>query len=270
MKEVIREHNANNLFSVEGKVIMIAGGGGLGTCLGKAFIENGAHVVFTARRQMKLDILENELIECGLKNSDYELYIMDQRNKSEIEKTMAKIKEKNKTIDVLFNTIGIAPNDTAEDFPEDQVKNVIDTNLNAVIYTTQVVGKEMIKNRKGKIINIGSVAGYTPHTYISMPYQAAKAGVHQATKAFAVAWGKYNVNVNCIAPTWIRTPMVDDKPENYLKAVVDMHEFGRMAEADDFVGAGIFLASDASNFITGNVLYVDGGWSAGKPVKFDD
>lgn len=270
MKEIIRTHDISDLFSVKDKVIMITGGGGLATCLGKAFIQNGAHVVFTCRRNMKLNILEEDLKEYGFNEADYELYIMDQRVKAEIEKVVATVKEKNGRIDVLINTAGIAPNDTAENFDAEQVKNIVDTNLLAAIYTTQAVGKVMIKNGSGKIINIGSIAGHLPHTYISMPYQAAKAGVHQMTKAFAVAWGKYDINVNCIAPTWLKTPMTEEKPENYKKAVVGMHEFGRMADADDFVGAAIFLASDASNFVTGHVLFVDGGWSAGKPLSYEE
>ena len=268
MKDIIRTHRISELFSVQGKVVMIAGGGGLGTCFGKAFLENGAHVIFTAKRETKLELLKTELHKSGFSKTDYELYLMDQRNKDEIEAVVAKIQEKNGTLDVLFNMAAIAPNDTAENFAAHEVQNIIDTNLTGAIYTTQAVGKVMIEQGSGKIIQIGSVAGYTTHSYESMPYEASKAGVHQITRSFAVAWGKYNVNVKCIAPTWIMTPMLEDEPQHYLDAVNEMHEFGRMAETDDLVGAAIFLASDASNYISGHILYVDGGWTAGKPLSY--
>lgn len=268
MKQVVTTHRIEELFSLKDKVIMIAGGGGLGTCFGKAFLENGAKVVFTARRTVKLDEVEQQLKAGGFDEKDYGLFIMDQRNKAEIEEAVSKAVERFGRIDVMVNTAAIAPNDSAEHFEADIVRNIVDTNLTAAIYTTQVVGNQMIKQGGGKIIEIGSIAGYTTHSYESLPYEATKAGVHQMTKSFATAWGKYNINVNCIAPTWIMTPMLDDEPQRYLDAVNDMHEFERMAETDDLVGAAIFLASDASNYVTGHILFVDGGWSAGKPIVY--
>ncbi len=266
MKEIIREHNVSNLFSVKDKVIMIAGSGGLGIHIGKSLMENGACVLFTARNKQKLEKLTNDLLEENFKNFD--TFLLDQRDKCQIEEVVGEIEKKYNGIDVLFNTAAIAPNDKAEDFGEELIEDVIDINLVGAIFVTQVVGKAMIKKGGGKIINIGSVAGLICHSYESMPYEAAKAGVHQITKTFATAWGKYNINVNCIAPTWIMTPMLEDESQSYLDAAVKMHEFGRMAYPDDFVGTAIFLASDASNYISGHVLVVDGAWSVAKPIQY--
>ena len=142
---------------------------------------------------------------------------------------------------------------------------MIDVNVTGIILITQVVGKTMIANGGGHIIEIGSIGGLECHSYRSMPYEATKAAVHQLTKSFATAWAHYNINVNCIAPTWINTPLVDFAAGPVMEAVRKQHFFGRIAEVEDFLGAALFLASDASTYVTGHILTVDGGWSVSKP-----
>ncbi|MBF0528928.1 MAG: SDR family oxidoreductase, partial [Deltaproteobacteria bacterium] len=120
--------------------------------------------------------------------------------------------------------------------------------------------------KKGKIINIGSIAGLMAHTMRSMPYAASKAGVHQVTRTFAAELAEHGVNVNSIAPTWVNTPMVQGKDPSYYENIYKMTPFGRMLEPIELVGAAIFLASDASSFVTGQVINVDGGWSCSKAL----
>ena len=145
----------------------------------------------------------------------------------------------------------------------------INLDLNAVYFMSKEVAKVMKAQGGGKIIEIGSIGGLECHSFRSMPYEATKAAIHQLTKSFATAWAHYNINVNCIAPTWINTPLVDFAAGDMRKAIIDQHFFGRIAETDDFLGAAIFLSSDASNYVTGHVLAVDGGWSVSKPWRLD-
>lgn len=106
------------------------------------------------------------------------------------------------------------------------------------------------------------------HTMESMPYDTSKAGVHHLTKIMASELAKYHINVNAVAPTWILTPMMASKPKSYEQAVASATPFERYAESEELLGAIYYLSSDASNFVTGQILAVDGGWSASKPVRY--
>lgn len=267
MKPVVAERNIAKLFSVKDKVVLIAGAGGLGGYLARGFAENGASVVVTDVVPGKAQGVAESLQSQGFRCRGYEL---DQTKKADIEAVVQDIVKTQGRIDALINTAAIAPCYPAEDFPEDELRKVIDINLTAAILTSQVVGRQMMAQQYGKIVNIGSIAGVMCHSYESMPYECTKAAVHQMTKSMACAWGKYNVNVNAIAPTWIMTPMLDDCPPEYFTAVDSMHEFGRMSRVEDFFGTAVYLVTDASNFISGHVLLVDGGWSTARPVQYKD
>ena len=128
------------------------------------------------------------------------------------------------------------------------------------------VGKVMIRQGGGKIVNIGSIAGAFCHTYLSMPYECSKAAVHQFTRSLAVTWAKYNINVNCIAPTWVYTPMLEGFQGDTYQKIIQQHPAGRLAEVNDFLGLAIYLSTPASDYVTGQVIYVDGGWTSGKPI----
>ena len=267
MKEVIHEKQIKDLFSVKEKVVLITGAGGLGSALAYGYLANGATVILASRTQRKVQKVVDHLLAKGYK--DCEAFTFDQTVKGQCEELAQKIVAKYGKIDVLVNTAGIAICHPAEEFPEEDIRKIIDVNLTSAMFITQAVGKTMIRRHQGKIIHIGSIGGKLVHTFESMVYQSTKAGLHQMVSAFAVAWGQYNINVNCIAPTWINTPMLNGVPVSYYENVNKMHVFGRMAEPDDFVGTTIFLSSEASNFITGHTLMVDGGWSAGKPLSYD-
>ena len=264
MKPVVEERNIAKLFSVRGKVVLITGAGGLGGYLAKGFAENGAHVVVTDVVPGRAQALADSLCERGFACRGC---VLDQTDKAAVEAVVQSIVNGQGRIDALINTAAIAPCHPAEEFPEDELRRVIDVNLTAAVLTSQVVGRQMIAQQYGKIVNIGSIAGVMCHSYESMPYECTKAAVHQMTKSLACAWGRYNVNVNAIAPTWIMTPMLDDCPPEYFDAVDSMHEFGRLSRVEDFFGTAVYLVTDASNFISGHVLLVDGGWSTARPVQ---
>mgnify|MGYP000155264581 FL=1 len=260
VKPVVEERNIAKLFSVQGKVVLITGAGGLGGYLARGFAENGARVVVTDVVPGRAQGLQEKGFACRS-------YQLDQTDKAATEAVVQDIVKAEGRIDALINTAAIAPCHPAEEFPEDELRRVIDINLTAAVLTSQAVGRQMIAQQYGKIVNIGSIAGVMCHSYESMPYECTKAAVHQMTKSLACAWGCYNVNVNAIAPTWIMTPMLDDCPPEYFEAVDSMHEFGRMSRVEDFFGTAVYLVTDASNFISGHVLLVDGGWSTARPVQ---
>ena len=193
MKPVVEERNIAKLFSVQGKVVLITGAGGLGGYLARGFAENGARVVVTDVVPGRAQGLQEKGFACRS-------YQLDQTDKAATEAVVQDIVKAEGRIDALINTAAIAPCHPAEEFPEDELRRVIDINLTAAVLTSQAVGRQMIAQQYGKIVNIGSIAGVMCHSYESMPYECTKAAVHQMTKSLACAWGRYNVNVNAIAP----------------------------------------------------------------------
>mgnify|MGYP002590864552 CR=1 FL=1 len=267
VKEIVRTTKIQDLFSVKDKVVLIGGAGGLGSYLAKGFLDNGAYVILADNAAGKAESVRAKLAADGLVCCD--AYQVDQTKKEQVQSMVNDIVAKHQRIDVFFNTAALCWNEDTEDFQEEGIRTMIDVNITSAILFTQVVGKVMIAQGGGKIIQIGSIGGLECHSFRSMPYEATKAAVHQLTKSFATAWAHYNINVNCIAPTWINTPLVDFAAGDMRKAIIDQHFFGRIAEVEDFLGAAIFLASDASAYVTGHVLAVDGAWSVSKPWRLE-
>ena len=166
-------------------------------------------------------------------------------------------------IDILVNNAGVNVTQWAVDVTEEAWDRVIDTNLKALFFCAQAVGRVMIQQKKGKIINISSQTGT-----IAIPQRAAycssKGGVNQLTKLLAIEWAHYNINVNAIAPTFIETPFTKPmfEKEGFREYVLGNIPLGRVGKPDDVTGAVVYLASEASNLVTGHILLVDGGWTA--------
>lgn len=261
MKEKTTQYKLSKLFDLKGKLAIISGVGGIGTTLAKAFGINGAKIVITDLKDRILENAKNEISVLGIKTDAYE---MDVTKKDNIKKVFEEIKKKYEIIDILINTSGIGINEKAIKFKEKDIDNILNVNLKGTILCDQIAGMIMVKQKKGKIINIGSIGGHLTHTLASMPYAASKAGVHQVTRSFAAELAEYNINVNAIAPAWVDTPMVAGKNKSYYDRIYRNTPFGRMLETEELIGAAIFLATDASNFVTGQTIFVDGGWSTSK------
>ena len=137
-----------------------------------------------------------------------------------------------------------------------------DINLIGAIFATQVVAKAMIPNNGGKIINVGSAGGLNVTSYLSAMYGISKSAIHFMTRAFGLGLAEYNINVNCLAPTGIATPMTS---EENRKLMASKYYFGRMTEPADYMGAALYLSSDASNYMSGHTFIVDGAEAAGSP-----
>lgn len=258
-----------SLFNVEGKVVMLTGGGGIGEYLVEAYLANGAIVAVTNRTKEKGESLEKKMNELGY--DKIKTYVMDQSVTAQIEAVVKDILAEYGRIDVLLNAVGYSYDCKPENFPEEEIQKIIDINYVSAAMVNQVVAKlAMIPANGGKIINIGSIAGIMCHSKNVFPYEASKAALHQMTRSLALCWAKYNIYVNCIAPTWVRTPLVEHYKGDYFERVTRMHYFDRLSEVQDYVGPALFLSSDASSYVSGLILTVDGAWTCGRTVGHEE
>lgn len=242
------------LFSVRDKVVHVSGGSrGIGRAIAQAFQQAGARVIISARNA-------ETLAATGL---DYE--VCDIADRAQIERCVQNILKRYGRLDVLFNVAGINYRHAAETYPEERLDQILAVNLRGNYLMAQACGRVMIQQRRGKIINVASV-----HTHFSLagmaPYGATKGAIGAMTRALAVEWARYNIQVNAIAPGFIRTDLnkVLWEDEKIRTWALERTPAGRIGEPFDLVGTAIFLASAASDYMTGQVLYVDGGLTAGQ------
>lgn len=261
MKRVIASYFVDELFTVKGKVVLVTGSGGIGTVVSIALARNGARVYLA---DLNADNLKEAEEKALVEKVALQTLLLDVTEQKSVEACFHEIIEREKKLDVLINTAGIGKSEKAYDFKEEDIRRILDVNLMGTIFTNQQAAKIMKVQGEGKIINLGSIGGVMAHTLCSMPYAASKAGVHQITRTFAAEMAEYGVNVNCIAPTWVNTPLISGKDPSYYENIRRSVPFGRVCEPEELLGAVFFLASDASNFVTGQTLLVDGGWSATK------
>lgn len=246
---------------VEGKVAVLAGASrGIGRTMALGLANAGADVVVSSRTVPDLESLAEEIRGMGRKAS---VQPADLTKLSDIQAVANASVAEFGRIDVLVNNLGININKPALEMSEEEWDRVLDTNLKSYFLCSQVIGKLMVEQRKGKIINISSTFGLVGFEKRSA-YASSKGGIVQLTKVLAIEWGPYNVNVNGIAPTATRTAINEELFANpqWRKEVLARIPIGRFCEPKDLVGAVVFLASDASDMVTGVTLPVDGGWTA--------
>lgn len=248
----------NDLFNLDGKVAIVTGASrGLGKSMAIGLAKAGADVVVTDI----LDISEvvEEIEKIGRKSIGL---LVDVCNKSSIETMVKETLKKFRRIDILVNNAGILRMGVAESMSKDDWDKVIDVNLSGQFLCSQEIGKQMIKQKSGKIINIASIAGIGGYSQ-AVAYNASKAGIISLTKTLAVEWAKYNINVNAICPGVFATDMTEDFLENeeFKKNIKNNVPLGRYATPDEIIGTAIYLASKASDYVTGHSLVIDGGWT---------
>jgi len=247
------------LFDLTGRVAIVTGGaGGLGRTTALGLASFGANVVVTSRNIENLKKVANEVQDMGRES----LAISADVTKEEAVKKMVKeVVDKFGRIDILITYAGLNVHKPAEEYPLVDWSKIIDVNITGVFLCNREVGKVMVKQQKGKIINASSVRGEygLPRNYIA--YCTSKGAVNMITKQLACEWAKFNICVNAIAPTVVETaitaPMLRDP--NFAAMMKARIPMGRWAMPEDLVGCIIFLASDASNFVTGQIIYIDGG-----------
>jgi len=248
-------------YNLKDKVAIVTGASsGLGKGMSLALSEAGANLVLVSRR---LQLLQEVAKLTSKKDQKCFCFSADVSKKEQVEHTVDEVVKIFGKIDILVNVAGINRRNLLENFSEEDWNAVIDINLKGTFLFSQVVGKVMIKQNKGKIINIASMTSVIGGKNIPA-YSASKGGVVQLTKAFAVAWAKYNINVNAIGPGWFKTPMTkslyEDKDKN--SQILSRIPMKRWGEPADLAGTVVFLASEASDYITGATIYVDGGYLA--------
>ena len=257
----------SNLFSVEDRVVLVTGGGGMGTANARIFAKNGAKVILASRRMEQLKAVQEKLADEGL---TIDITLMDISDHQSIIDAVAAVAEKYGRIDVLIHTAASCHVEPTLTFAEEELRSTMDTDLLGTIFLNQECGKVMIKGGFGRIINYNSIDCLSVNAVDAMGYAVAKAGVAHATKFMAVELAPYGITVNGLAPIWIKTPMMDQRPQSYLDAAIAQVPMGRMADPDDYLGIALYLCSEAGKFMTGQTILVDGGWSLTRCFTYEE
>jgi NAD(P)-dependent dehydrogenase (short-subunit alcohol dehydrogenase family) len=248
-------------FSVKGKTALITGAArGIGRSCALALAEAGADIALGLRDIRQDNGVTEEIRMLGREALPLQMDVSDTR---QIHEAVDRAIESFGNIDILVNNAGIAPSNLIEDYTEADFDLTIAINLKGTFFTSQAVGRHMIRNNSGRIINLSSQAGY-----IALPsesvYCMTKAGIRHLTKCFAVEWARYNINVNAVAPTFIETPGTEPwlaDPE-FKANVLSKIQLGRIGIPQEVSSTVVFLASPAASMITGETILIDGGWTA--------
>ncbi len=249
------------LFDLTGRIVLVTGSSrGLGAALARGLARAGAQIVLNGRDAATLETARVALEATGARARAVAFDVTDP---SSVAAGVARIEDEIGPIAILVNNAGVQHRAALEDFPTDAWDRLIATNLSSVFYVGQAVARRMIPRGRGKIINIASVASELARASIT-PYGATKGAVKMLTKGMAAEWARHGLQINAIAPGYFRTELnmalsTDPAFNAWLEKRTPA---GRWGEPDELVGAAIFLASDASSFVNGHVLFVDGGVTA--------
>ena len=247
-------------FSLENKVALITGGtSGLGKMMALALAKAGAFVWIASSR----DNADETLQAIKQQGSNGSFLQVDVTSSEGLENIVAEILKESNRIDILVNAAGINLRTSAKDLTLDEWQKTIDINLTAPFYLSQIVAESMKRNNWGRIINIASLQSLRAFDN-SIPYGASKGGVMQLTRALAQAYSKDGILVNAIAPGFFRTNLTESlfQDPDKLKALANKTMMGRNGEEKDIFGISVFLCSDANSYVTGQTIFLDGGFSA--------
>jgi len=252
----------NELFGLIGRVAVVTGASrGLGQYFGRALAKAGADLIITSRSLEALRPFEQEIAALGRKAVPLEL---DVRNLDSIARFADAASKAFDKVDILVNNAGCNVRKPAADITWEDWNLVLDTNLRGSFFVAQAIARLMIPRGYGRIINIGSVTSVAGFAGLG-PYCASRGGIKQLTMSLADDWGPHGITVNCLAPGWFKTAQTKvlyDDPE-WVSYLVDRIPLKRPGQPNDLDGAIVFLASEASRYVTGQTLLVDGGVSTG-------
>ena len=262
MKETAGGMHVKQLFDLTGRVAIITGGSvGLGRQMAQALAEMGANLVICARHKDRCQETADELNRLGIETV---ALACDVKNPGAVQEVVDAALSRFGRIDILINSAGTSWGAPVEEMKLEHWNKVIETNLTGTFLFAQATGKVMIRQRRGKIVNIASVAGLggSPPALQAAAYHASKGGVIAFTKDLACKWAAHNIQVNAIAPGWFPTHMSEWVIDRHREALLATIPLGRFGNEHDLKGAAVFLASDASAYVTGHILVVDGGQTA--------
>jgi len=252
----------SRLFDLSGRVAIITGTSrGLGQYMGRALARAGADLVITSRKKDSLSAFKEEIEALGRRAVPLEL---DVRDYDSIQRMVESAQQACGKIDILVNNAGCNVRKPAVEVTWDDWNLVLDTNLRGTFFVAQAVARLMIPRGYGRIINIGSVTSVCGYAGIT-PYCASRGGVKQLTMSLADDWGRHGITDNCLAPGWFETAQNRILYENkeWVEYLCDRIPLKRPGQPSDLDGAVVFLASEASEYVTGQTLLVDGGISTG-------
>lgn len=256
--------NISNTFSLEGKVALVTGGAyGIGFAMAEALAMAGAKIAFNCRGQEHMD---EALKAYGEKGIEAKGYLCDVTDEEQVTKMVADIEKELGSVDVLVNNAGIIKRVPMHEMSAEEFRQVIDIDLNAPFIMAKAVLPAMMKKNAGKIINICSMMSELGRETVSA-YAAAKGGLKMLTKNIASEYGGYNIQCNGIGPGYIATPQTaplretqaDGSRHPFDQFIVSKTPQARWGKPEDLMGPVVFLASEASDFVNGHILYVDGG-----------
>lgn len=247
-------------FCLDGKIALVTGSTkGIGHGLALGLAQAGADLVIVSRIQSDCDRVAREIAALGRQTMGVGA---DITRTEQINTLVQRAVSRYGRIDILVNNAGTAITKKAEDFTETEYDKVVQLNQRAVFFMSQAVGRQMIQQGGGRIINVASIFGLVGTSRIT-PYCIAKGGVVQMTKALALEWAKHNIQVNALSPGYVLTPMnqADLQDERTYNHILKSTPMGRLGQIEDMMGAAVFLASEAARFMTGQCLVIDGGWT---------
>ncbi len=249
-------------FNLAGRKAVVTGAGrGLGHHMAVALAQAGADLALASRTREDLERTADEIRALGSEALVVELDVTRSRD---IRDMVDRVLEEYGGIDILVNNAGCNVRKPSVDITKEDWDLVVGTNLKGAFFCAQAVGKHMIARRKGKIINVGSGTSLFGFPEI-VPYCSSRGGIVQMTKALAAEWAPYRINVNAIAPGWFRTSQTEVlfRDEAWVESILERIPWGRTGEPEDLAGLTVFLASDASQYVTGQTIFVDGGFTLG-------
>ncbi len=255
--------NIRDLLSLKGRVAVVTGGSsGLGVTFAEALTEAGATVEIAARRVENLNKVAGSLKMQGARVRPFQC---DVSVESQIQALVKDTVDNFGRVDIIVNNAGVAAMSPSTEISLDEWNRVVGVNLTGVFLCARTAARQMMKQGgPGKVINIASIYGAVGDIFPTAPYYATKGAVINMTRDLAVEWAPYKINVNGIAPGFFPSEMTREIFSNpgYMEYVTKMTPLARVGAADDLKGAIVFLASPASDYITGQTLFVDGGWTA--------
>ena len=253
---------AQKLFDLTGRIALVTGSSkGIGYALAEGLAEAGAEVIINARNPKEVEETRAKFAAAGHKAH---AAVFDVTDSAAAEREVARIEQEIGPIAILCNNAGIQRRTPAEDFKPEVWREIMATNLDSVFFLSQIVGRRMIARKQGKIINTCSLGSEVSRPTI-VPYNTAKGAVKMMTRALCVEWARHNIQVNGIGPGYFKTELnralfTDTVFDEWIRKRTPA---GRWGEVDELKGAAVFLASDASSFVNGQVIYVEGGFLSG-------
>jgi NAD(P)-dependent dehydrogenase (short-subunit alcohol dehydrogenase family) len=251
--------NVREMFDLNGKVAIVTGGGrGIGLKMAEGLAEVGATVVLCSRKVENCQKAAQDIAKLGVKTL---AMACDVKSPASIQSVVDKTLEKFGRLDILVNNSGVTWGGAVEEYSLEGWEKVMDTNMTGAFLFSQMAGRVMIRQKNGSIINIASVMGVIgiQEGADAIAYSASKGALITFTKDLAAKWAKHNIRVNAIAPGWFPTDMTKWVFEHHSKKILSFVPMGRFGEPEELKGAVVYLASDASRYVTGIVLPVDGG-----------